>query len=364
MQIAPRQATIVHIVSAGVAEERATSLQSLCESSSIPHRHLAVHVGPGASCIPRSRRALRVHTPVPAAWLKEHTLARAIDRLLGGTSDRQAILHVWSTAALGWLGPRVTRGRALVVEADSDDQTRPVPAHVLVGVWSRQRRFVCAHPLTQRRLTQLGAPAGQCVLLEPVVDRAAPEGARRATARSRLALTEDEVAVLALPPVERATGTLMTVWGTLLLEKVRHEVRCIIPRGNAELIRVRELVASCRHDWMVRFAPRDVEVAALIAAADVCAYLPRAAAPLSSVALAHAMGKTLVLTRSAAEALRLSDRVRICRADDPEDAGRQLLRAVEGLRPGAVAGRSPCGRFEPARRIDTYRQIYASLLAE
>jgi glycosyltransferase involved in cell wall biosynthesis len=226
---------------------------------------------------------------------------------------------------------------------------------------------VCSSQAVRHRLLACGVAAPRAVVIPPLVERGTAQAARRSEVRAQLNLGADDDVVLALPPVARSTGALTAAWAVLLLEKVRPTVRVVVPGAGREVERIVRLAEACHHEWVLRLAPSDLPLSALLAAADVAAYLPAADVPLGGPLAAALRGCPLVATAvpSLREWLAEENAVGWCRPGDPEDAARQLLQALAHreqthLRAerARMAATSACD-FE--KGLASYRRVYANL---
>ena len=161
-----------------------------------------------------------------------------------------------------------------------------------------------------------------------------PDRAQAAELRARLNLGPRHTVVVALPPVERCTGTFAATWAAMLVEKVRPDVRLVIPAGGREQQRVRRLVRACRHEYMVRFADPDMSAAELAVLANIALFLPAREAPVSGLLSAMEVGCPIVAAAvpTVTEFLTGGHSAWLCRPDSPQDAARRLLQALD--RPG------------------------------
>jgi len=146
-----------------------------------------------------------------------------------------------------------------------------------------------------------------------------------------LGLSDDDRAVLVLPPLTRAGGGFVATWAALLAEKVRRDVRLVLPADGPDTLRVRRLIEDCRHSWMVRWVPPHLPLRDTLAACDLAAFTPVADAPLSGLAAAIAAGTPIVAAGVPSVRELLADRKTgwLCRPGDPKDAARALLHALE-----------------------------------
>lgn len=180
-----------------------------------------------------------------------------------------------------------------------------------------------------------------------------PDRAQRAELRARLKLGPEHAAVVALPPVEHRTGTFVAAWAAMLVEKVRPDIRLVIPAGGREEQRVRRLVRACRHEHMARFADADMSPAELAVLADVAVFLPARQAPVTGLMWAMAAGRPIVATAvpTVTEFLTDGHSAWLCRPDSPQDAARQLLQALD--RPDESRRMAAAARAEGPRIPDS-----------
>lgn len=186
------------------------------------------------------------------------------------------------------------------------------------------------------------------------VDVDEPDRAQAAELRARLNLGPRHTVVIALPPVERCTGTFAAAWAVMLVEKVRPDVRLVIPAGGREQQRVRRLVRACRHEHVVRFADPEVSPTELALLADVALFLPAREAPVSGLLSAMEVGRPIVATAvpTVTEFLTDGHSAWLCRPGSPQDAARRLLQALdrpdESRRLAAAARADSCSpRLKP-----------------
>lgn len=145
-----------------------------------------------------------------------------------------------------------------------------------------------------------------------------------------LGLSDDHGAVLVLPPLTRAGGGFIAAWAALLAEKVRRDVRLVLPADGPDTQRVRRLIEDCRHSWMVRWGPPHLPLGDFLAACDVAAFTPVADAPLSGLAAAVVAAAPIVAADVPTVRELFTDRQTawLCRPGDPKDTARALLDAL------------------------------------
>lgn len=359
----PLSAVVVHVVGADVSEERLAVLGALVAEDSLVTEHVVLHLGNGSLSVPAGVKGARVHAPLALGRLGGRALRHALWRR--GLLDRgtPVILHAWCPGVVTWCRSLVAGHHPLVVEADAAADVVRLARWSATGALS----FVCSSAAGRQRLLQHGVPAARCALIRPWIDLACFDLGRRAAMRAHLKLEQGDTAVLALPPVARATGTFTAAWAAMLAHQARPDVRLVVPAGGREQRRVRRLVEACRRNGMLRFAPADATLPELLVAADLAVYLPRGVAPSASLAGAIAAQRPLVTTLAAVEEIGAGGaNIWQCRPDDPEDAARQVLQALasdptydgEG---GAVGVSGEwCSR---GRLLAQYRRVYENVAA-
>lgn len=182
-----------------------------------------------------------------------------------------------------------------------------------------------------------------------------------------LGLSDDDRAVLVLPPLTRASGGFVAAWAALLAEKVRHDVRLVLPADGPDTLRVRRLIEDCRHAWMVRWAPPHLPLGDLLAACELATFTPVADAPLSNLAATIVAGHPVVASAVPTVLELLTDRQTgwLCRPGDPKDAARALLHALEhpdDSRRQAQQAQADLGRLFAEKAIsEEYADAYARL---
>jgi glycosyltransferase involved in cell wall biosynthesis len=250
--------------------------------------------------------------------------------------------------------------------------------HVLPGLVARLPRlcsnartgFVCPTESARQRLRAIGVPFTACTLIRDPVGASAVKRGNRAELRRELDISEEHIAVLILPPVRRATGALVAAWGAMLLEHTRPGVCLILPDVGREVARVARLVESCRLRRMLRRVGWRFSLPELLAATDLAVYVPTDDAPLWGVAQAMAAGRPIIASdvRIARELLTHGRTAWLCRANDPKDTCRRMLRALEDReqseRVGEAARAHAHAAFDRRRALGQYRRAYLNLLAD
>lgn len=174
-------------------------------------------------------------------------------------------------------------------------------------------------------------PPARGISIRDSVDFGELAKVQRPEIRARLRVGPQDTLIAALPPVSRPAGTFTVAWAALLLEKVRPDVRLVVPEDGPERERIAWLVRSSRHEHVVRFAGPDLTLAELVSAADLVALLPTRSVPLTGLAWAMAAGCPVVASAIPAIAKHLADgqTAWLCRPDNPKDAAAQMLQAIE-----------------------------------
>jgi len=365
---------VLHVVGTDTPPARLETLKALYARPDLGRQRIVRFPGhrldyPGLGAI--ERRPL----PFGLRWLASRRLRSAIP------PTESPVLHIWSPMALAWLPPAAMSGKRAdgakgrVRDRLLVDLEVPLDSRRLASGLSRLRseatlRFVCPTNTVRRRLAAIGLPTEECVLIRDSVDFAAIEAARGHDVRSRLGLSPEHTVVLVLPPVLHETGALVAAWATMLLGQVRPDVRLIVPDAGREVDRVARLVESCGHQWILRLVGRRFALCELLAATDLAICLPPGHAPLTGVAWAMATGRPIVASAVPAttELLVHGQNAWLCQADNPKDAARSLLQALENpqqsQRQAELARSQAFQLFGRLRMIEQYRRAYGNLLAD
>jgi glycosyltransferase involved in cell wall biosynthesis len=303
------------------------------------------------------------HSP---AVLASFMARRAIENIAARCAADSTVLHAWSPAAAQRCLPVSATHRPLMINAETGADLRRLAAWARSGTLA----LVCQSEAMRSALIRAGAPGPRCAVIRPAVAASVPNSPdRRALVRRQLRLDERDVVFAALPPAARGSGTFIATWAALLLEKVRPDVRLIMPRGGCEAERAWRLTVSCRHEHVVRVAPPDLSPSDCLAACDLAVYLPPSFAPLDKLAAAMAAGCPIVASTVPAikEILVNGDSAWLCRPNDPQDAARCMLRALEN--PEQSRGQAARARalaqtmFSLPRMRAGYRRVYRNLAA-
>lgn len=358
---------VTHVIAGDLPAACRAALETLCENGAAALPARCFHVGPGRIWAPRGMKVVRVHAPLAWPWIGARALRGALRRLDFAHAGQAVILHAWTPDAAAWsvelAGPAVK----VLVEVDSTADAARYVRWPRSGRLADMPTYVCRTSATQQRLRRLGVPEACTVLIRPHIDLRTFRPDRRRAVRAQLDLGPQDAVVLALPPVARQTGALWAAWGAMLLEKIRPDVRLVIPGDGPETLRLRRLVEACRHEAVVRLAGADVTLPDLLAAADIAVYLPTGDAATTGVAWAVAAGCPLVVSAlpSILETVDGEAGARLCQPHSPADAARQMLRAFED--PRATQARADHARqraadmFSRERMLAQYANCYEKL---
>jgi hypothetical protein len=339
--------TVVHLVTPDTAAESWDTINALRGQPDDDVAHAVVRLG---------RR------PAPMAGFRAR---RAVEHAARAAAHG-VVLHAWSPAAAEWCLPMSATHRPLVFNVTDGTSPRRLAAWARSGTGA----LICQSAAHRSTLLRAGVPEPRCTLIRPGVaadEPSAPD--HRALVRRQLRLDEHDVVVAALPPAARSTGTFVATWAVLLLERVRPDVRLIIPRLGCEAERAWRLVTSCGHEHVARVTPTDLSLRDCLAASDLAAYLPSNHAPLDSLAAAIAAGCPIVASAVPAIAELLVQGVSawLCKPEDPKDAARRMLQAIEeaaqSQRQAERARELARSMFSLPRMIDDYRRLYLALAA-
>ena len=361
---------VVHVIAGDLPAVCRDALETLCENGASALSARCLHIGPGRIWTPRGRKAVRVHAPLAWPRLGARALRAALRRQDPPHLGQTVILHAWTPMAAAWSTELTAPAVRVLVEVDSAVGAARYVCWPRSGRLADMPTYVCPTSATQQQLRQLGVPLACTVLIRPGVGlriSAHCDRERRPAVRAHLGLGEPDVVVLALPPVARQVGTLYAAWGAMLLEKIRPDVRLVIPGDGPEQQRVRRLVEACRHEEVVRFAGESVPLPDLLAAADIAVYLPADDAATTGVVWAMAVGCPLIVSAlpSILETVDGDAGARLCQPHSPADAARQMLRALEDPRATQAradhARRRAADMFSLERMLTQYADCYGEL---
>lgn len=299
----------------------------------------------------------------------------AVARRLAAADEGPIVVHIWSPAAIEWCGgastvtttmascPRSTT--VLDFEFPADPRRRLASAGVAVG----EIDCVVSSATMAERVLQAGVSPQRCALIRESVDFGRITAIDRDSVRARLGLAGGDVAVLIVPPVERACGPLLGAWAALILDRIRDDVRLVLPGVGREPERIERLLIACdRGDRLRRSFDRQ-SLDELMVACDVAVFLPTVAASTSGIVSALAVGRPIVAAAvaSVAELLSHGHNARLARPGSPRHAAQRLLEAIESAdesRRMTALGQAQALRvFSRQRMIEQYARLYRNVAA-
>lgn len=274
-------AAILHLVSADLpprAMERLCALAPLLMRQADPRHMFAEIPRPPAAgeAPPRVLETLRV----PGTRLRSPLGDCSADLAQLMTRLRPRAVHAWSQTALSAcvergslsrfrcdVGERLTlRPTPLLVEAEAALAAPRLVTRPASRGWFYAPTFVCEGPDADERLHRLWVAPERRALVPgalPALPLAAPDEIRR-----RIGLASASRAVLLLPPIDRAEESLLGCWAVLVLQKLHHDVRVLIPGENREVRRMLRLVDAARQDHVALFPGEEATLAELLSIAD------------------------------------------------------------------------------------------------
>jgi hypothetical protein len=364
---------VLHVVGGDTPTARLDTLRALCARSELGYQRV-VRIGAGDVDCAGLGKVERILTPLGVGWLARRSLESVLP------SSGRMIVHIWSTKALEWVLPAVKSDACVEARGGADyrllmDVELPLDfgrlARGFSWLWSEGRmRLVCSTETARSRLLGAGISPNACVLIRDSVDFAAINAARGSDVGLDLGLSNDDAVALVLPPVLRGTGALLAAWASMLVAQVRPDLRLVVPGGGKEASRVVRMVEACRHEWILRQVDRRVALCDLLAASDLAVYLPTEDVSLTGLIWALAAGTPIVASAIpvTTELLAHGHNAWLCRANDPKDAARRMLQALENREQSqqqALLARSRVfGLFGRQRMIEQYRRVYENLLAD
>ncbi len=363
-----RDAVVVHLIAADTPATRLDVLAKLCAASAGAARQLVFHVGSGALRRRLPNTVERLHAALPIVRMQAHVLARHLRRRLPRAHSSRVILHAWSPAAADWAWPLADGRRLLLIEADLDVNLVTWARRLIARGGPGPHGFVCQSQAARRQLIQAGALPNSCAVIRPAIEPPPRDAESRAASRARLRLPGDVIAIAALPTDTRRGGVTAAAWATLILDRLRSDVRLLLPATSLERPRAERLLRNCERGSLVHTVPPEDDWATLLAAADLGAFLPSGDAGPAGLALALASGCPVVATRvpAATELLQHGDSAWLCRPSDPADAARRLLQAIEepaqSRRQARRAQQRARELFSLQQMLAAYHQVYGNLV--
>lgn len=277
---------VLHVIDATTRRDSLAQLAALLRPND-----RVVSVGPPPQALSASPLPVRaVHCPMG--------LARLGGMVLQKRTLKTSLIHAWSLFAaaagavaaerqnlplllsLGHLpGPHATRG--LCKESARDGYSLTVPT---------------AH--ARGALVAAGANAEAVHVLPPAARLVDRSDAGRLRARRAFGLEEGHFAIVALGDMTRGAGHKSAVWAHALVTHLRSEVRLVLPRRGSGLSQVQRFAKAGGLDHAVLLAPRDTQLADLLAAADVATLLCDRDCGVGDLAAALAAGVPVVASRT------------------------------------------------------------------
>ena len=368
-EAAEERPLVVHVVAADMSAARLDTLRLLLARPDVAGEQRVVHVGPRARRQWNPPNAVCVRAPLPAGLLRARALQRLVDQLADSSSaSGRCVIHAWSPAAFDWCAGLCHPDQPLAVDVQAGDDLRLVVRRLASRPITSHAVLLCPTPLVRSRLVGLGVSPESCAIIPETIDAGELSQVDRDELRERLGLTPSQTVVLAVPPISRDAGTFAAVWATLVLEKVRPDIRLVVPADGREHYRIGRLIRSCGQERVTRLAGSDLRPAQLAALADLAVFLPRRDVPLSGLMWAMAAGRPVVASAIPAVAEVLGDgrNARLCGTEGPAEAARLMLELLE--RPDEARRLANAARTDalswPDRAAMTgeYARCYANLL--
>jgi glycosyltransferase involved in cell wall biosynthesis len=360
---------VIHFVAADAALCRMEMLRVLLAGQNAV-RHRVVRLGGGGFDMQGLGEITHITAPADVGWLARGAMRALLTRA------RQSVFHAWSPKALGWIAPHALAGgesgdveARLLMDVELPIDLRRLAASYAESWSNGSIKFVCASDTALRRTIACGARADDCVLIRGSVDFGAANAARRSEIRKLMKIGTDDPVVLVLPPILRETGALTGAWAAMLLAQIVTDVCIVLPDVGRESARVRRLAESCGEAGRLRCPGRQFHVRELLAASDVALYLPPGEAPLGPAADAMASGRPIVASavQATTEILVHGRNAWLCQPDDPKDAARRLLQALEqrdqSARQAASARSQAFETFGRRRMVEQYQRVYENVVS-
>ena len=309
----------------------------------------------------------RFGLPAPMQTVSVWGLRGRRRRKLRDLIPPQAVPLCWSisaAAALRAAGDRAGPAPLIRLTAAAEPQLHEL--HRLSE--STRPTVVCIHTSIAEALAGV-APATEVKVIGPLACRVPAGKARRARARKRLGLADEQVAIAAPGPVERGSGHRMAVWATAILTVAEVAVRLVMQETGRAARQAANFARQAGFAEQTILAPPQVPLPELLAAADVAVFLGPDRLPPVHLASAMAAGLPIVAadTPAAGEWLAFGRSALPAAADKPRDVARALLRVIEDKALGARLGRSARQaakrKFDPQSIRRQWADLYAAVSA-
>jgi len=316
----------------------------------------------------RSRAGALLARPVDLAAQRlrlPQTAAISLRRYIG---RRQiSLIHCWGRSAA--IASRMAAPNIPLCVTLGDFAPRDKLSRWLQAVQSSSTAVVACEGMLRLRLVQAGAALENCVLIRPAVDSARLPGLDRQRLREELAMPTDALVLLIPGPPSRPGGHYYGLWAGALMEKVRCEVRVVIPGVSGELARLRRFARDVGSSGMLLGVGERYDWPELIGIADVVVAPFVGEVPSAPLGWAMAAGVPVVASAIpvVADIISSGKNGLLVRPGDPLEISRQVLRIIndQALRRRLVDGGRSRYRelFDSTACFGAYDQVYANLLA-
>lgn len=284
---------------------------------------------------------------------------RRLARLEQETRAEVTLLHVWSDLLVDQVARLLAPHRRLVVRVCNPKWLTQSCRRPLLA--NPRSTWLCDSENSRSRLLEAGARVSHCHVVR---DGVRPTDTKRDWARTRLGLQPQHAAILLLPPLGMRRGAFTSLWATLLLEKVRPEIRVLLPGGLEETRRLHSLARAARHEHLIQFPGADAPLEMLAAASDLAVCVGDEDLPLGGVATSMLHGAPLVASRSRSvcEVLEDGRTARLCEST-PRSAAAAMLEVIEqtgrARKLADEAQQVGTRMFSADIFLDAHREIYS-----
>ncbi|MBN1488299.1 MAG: glycosyltransferase family 4 protein [Phycisphaerae bacterium] len=361
--------TVLHLIDESTQEDALTTLAQLLSRMALPDTTHVVGAF-GAVSVPESiarhARAVRLGDRMGWPFWRAMPLRRVIDSL--GLS----LVHAWSAVAAGCA--QLAAGETCPVLATVCEP--PMPRRW--GRWvAAAERFRSLRPPTmvfpsqqfRRRALAAGIAMESCGVIQPAVDFAAINEARRSTTRASLGIRTDGPILLTVMPPTGSGGQYYAVWAAAVLQQLWPDIRVVAPGLSAEARRLVRFAMSFQMPELVIATGRRVAFERLLAVADVLVVPALDDAPVGGLAWAMAASVPIVGSAIPAVAEYLADghNALLCKPGDPMLLAQRIRTALRDREMVASLCETARGEafdsFSLTRLAKEYRSVYANLLA-
>jgi len=316
----------------------------------------------------RSRAGALLARPVDLAAQRLRLPPTAVISLRRHIGRRRiSLIHCWGRTAA--VAARMAAPNVPLCVTLGDFARGKQLSRWLQAVQGSSTAVVACEGMLRLRLVQAGAALENCLLIRPAVDSARLAGLDGQRLREKLAVPTDALVLLMPGPPSRPGGHYYGLWAGALLEKIRCEVRVVIPGISGELARLRRFARNVGSSEMLLGVGERYDWPELIGIADVVVAPFVGEVPAAPLGWAMAAGVPVVASATAvvADIISSGKNGLLARPVDPLQISRQVLRVVDdqALRRRLVdAGRARCRElFDSTACFGAYEQVYANLLA-